>query len=462
MIATDLQHYPNPDGNTNLFDAEWETLTKLSRTSHLPEQATSLCDGFVEKSETINRRVATDLSPPTITEREKESTSPANDWVEPLENKRLDLILNTSSLTEDSCFSLHSEFDFLEQEDIRSNVSFDEEAVDSRDGVGDNDNSNDDDDDEEETVQSHSICTGSGEQDFDQTNNNACEDAGMPRAEIIRVATGGRSISYAQLFFDPETKALVTLMEIANDLAGDHRRRRASSRSRSKSDIDAVGRSRLARRKNQPPRGTPLHRSPVALSKTLNDDSGCNNVVTRDNNAKTTDSTDEWDMEKKDDRPFQDETLSTECSSLSSEPCRKHIYSDHNFGDDDDWGFPTTIHPYPPSPARFSDEPIVFSNDGSMDQRLCWLDEADIGLYLLQDCDDPWDYGGRGNARCGDSLKKLLNASRLCMPLTQLGESRWRASSSYHRPSDLPTGNHHNSHHKAKPERTSYSILNDV
>jgi hypothetical protein len=198
------------------------------------------------------------------------------------------------------------------------------------------------------------------------------------------------------------------------------------------------------------------------VSKNRKDDSGCSSIVTRDNDGKTTD---EWNVEKEEDDPFQDETLSTECSSLSSEPCRKHGSNDHNFGDDDDWGFPINTHLYPPSPARFSDEPIVFSNDGSMDQRLCWLDEADIGLYLLQDCDDPWDYGdpSKGaNARCGDSLKKLLSASRLCMPLTQLGESRWRASSGYHRPSDLPTGNHHNGHHKAKPERTSYSILNDM
>jgi hypothetical protein len=455
MIATDLQHYPNPDGNMDLFNAEWETLTKLSRTSQFPERA-SLCDGF-EKSET--RRVATDLFPPG-TERDK-STGLANDWAEPLGSEQRDLVLNNSSLTEYSCLSLHSEFDFLE-EGILSTVPFDEEAVDSRDGVGDNDN-DDDANDDEGTVQSHDTCTVSGEQIFEQTHNNPCEDARIPRAENIRGATGERSISYAQLFFDPETKALVTLMEIANDHAGDGRRRRASRRS--KIGNDAIGRSHLARHKNQPPRGTPLHRSPVALSKNRNDDSGCKSVATRDNDRKTKDSTDEWDVEKEEDRPFQDETLSTECSSLSSETCRKHDYDDHNFGDDDDWGFPTTTQLFPPSPTRFSIEPIVFSNDGSMEQKLCWLDEADIGLYLLQDCDDPWDYGGPSkgaNARCGDSLKKLLNASRLCMPLAQLGESKWRASSSYLRPSDLPTGNHHNGHHKAKLERTSYSILNDV
>ena len=172
-------------------------------------------------------------------------------------------------------------------------------------------------------------------------------------------------------------------------------------------------------------------------------------------------STDVWnDDEELEDRPYQDETLSTECSSLSSATCRKrdrnHDEVNSESDDDRNWGFPVAQF-HPPSPTRFSDEPIVFSNDRSMDQKLCWLDEADVGLYLLHNCDDPWDYGGstRG-ARCGESLLKLLNASRFCISLVQLGDLKWRASSTYHRTADLPNGN------RAKLERMSYSVLGDV
>ena len=95
----------------------------------------------------------------------------------------------------------------------------------------------------------------------------------------------------------------------------------------------------------------------------------------------------------KDNNPFQDETLSTECSSLSSETFRGQDLTRSKEDDEDYWSFCDTGL-YPHSKIRFTEEPIVFSNDRSMNQELCWLDKADVGLYLLEDCADPWDYGG--------------------------------------------------------------------
>mmetsp|Transcript_1146 Transcript_1146/g.2582 ORF Transcript_1146/g.2582 Transcript_1146/m.2582 type:complete len:126 (+) Transcript_1146:629-1006(+) len=112
--------------------------------------------------------------------------------------------------------------------------------------------------------------------------------------------------------------------------------------------------------------------------------------------------------------------------------------------------------------TRFSDEPIVFSNDKNMGQKLCWLEEAEVDLYLLHDCDDPWDYGstkGSTNTRCGDSLMRLLKVSRLCISLSQIGELKWRASTTSDHYSNLTNGS--NKNQKVKPERSSYSVLNN-
>ena len=432
MIATDQQHYHNPSGNMDtIFDAEWETLSHISRTSRFSERL-NLSDDFQESVDhskaTSNRSISECLT----TERDK-SIYLSSEWATSLGSDRLDLILSASSLTDGSCLSLHDGCD-VGDDDILSTVRFDEEAIESRDGISINDG-----EEGHEAVQSRCIST---------KNNIRNENTKMPVSDTQEI-TGGGSISYAQLFFDPETKALVTLMEISNN-SQPTRQRRVSSRR--KNDNGNERRSRLERRQTQLQRKTPLHRSFELPSKRDTDNSFSNSAGTRDG-RKRSNSAEGWsDVGADDDSPFQDETLSTECSSLSSMTYRKNDGSHRGSDCGDDWVF-SAAQLFPPAPTRFSDEPVVFSNNGSMEQRLRWLDEADIGLYLLEDCADPWDNydSNRGGARCGESIKRLLNASRFCIPLTQVGESKWRAN---HRASSLSNGEHH------KP-KLSYSILND-
>ena len=429
MIAIEEQLYPNPNRNKNnniVFDVEWESLSQISHSSRFSERV-SLYDDIRKSEDHFGKVAKTD----PVSEREK-SVGLSKDWAKSLGNDRFDLILTASSLTEGSCLSLHSEFD-----DILSTVPFDEETVNSSDSM----NTNDEEDDE--SVQSLGI----------PNQEMTKKDIRIRTIDYVQEFKERRSVSYAQLFFNPETEALGTLMEIPNNIQPSRRRHTTS---RNKIDKDTRGFSNLEQRKSDHPRGIPLHQYSALLLKSHIDNSIRQSAVKRDG-----DHTKEWNLDQdEDDSPFQDETLSTECSSLSSATFRKH---DHNHCEDD-WDFTATLL-YPASPTRFSDEPIVFSNDSSMDQKLSWLNEADICLYLLQDCDDPWDHGGsnrRGNARCGNSIKKLLNASRHCISLPQLGESKWRASSTNFRTPSLSNGNQPINHHKAKLERMSYSILNGV
>ncbi len=440
MISTEQKHcYKHTRSIDTIFDAEWETLSHISRASRLSEKVI-LSDEFEESEEQLGKTTISDSILSDITERDK-SVSLSSEWATSLGSDRLDLILTPSSLSEGSCHSLNDEYN-IGDDGILSNTPFQEEAVDDRDSIN-NIGANEHDD----AVLSHRPSIKDAERDHMKKRRNGVEEY-----------SGGGSISYAQLFFDPETKALVTLMEISNNILPTNRGRTSSRRKKMQS-------SRLERHQEHIHKGTPLHRSTELPSKSKTNVSFSNSAVTavkRNINDSIEGLGNEDDDD--DDSPFQDETLSTECSSLSSATFRRNDQGQrgnecqrgNEYGDD--WIFPER-HQCSPS-IRFSEEPIVFSNDGSMEKKLCWLEEADIGLYLLEDCDDPWDTCGSnhgGNARCGDSLKKLLNASKFCISLTQLGESKWRTASSYHRTSDFCNGDHH----KAKLERMSYSILND-
>jgi hypothetical protein len=412
----------------DMFDTEWDASSQKSSASQLSEMAT-LCDEFPE------------VAAPT--------TGRSSDCEDP----GLDLVLTASSLTEASCFSLRSEFDFLD-EDVLSTV---ESVEDSRCGETEKESDG--------TIQSSNRPVNSTEAQLQAIGNETGNHTNRPHSETVQDIPKGGSISYAQLFFDPESKALVTLMEIAADRGPGHGDRGTTGGNHCKSARDCRSRSRSEKHKiHSPRRETPLHWPSVVVAKNSKDERSCYSVVSRGSETSPTDTS------GVDDRQFQDETLSTECSSLSSRTCRKRDPEEDRKENEavdwgDDWGFPCFETPQlepPVSPIRYLDEPIVFSNDCSMEEpKLCWLDEANIGLYLLHDCDDPWDYGGstRG-ARCGESLKRLLSLTRLCVSLTQLGESKWRASSGYHRASNFP--NHNGNHQKAKVERTAYSVLNDV
>lgn len=153
------------------------------------------------------------------------------------------------------------------------------------------------------------------------------------------------------------------------------------------------------------------------------------------------------------DFAFHDDTLLTECSSISSET---------SGNDDEDWAFHDIDfnHAFScvPAKTRYPEEPIVFSNDESMYRDLYWLEKTEIDLYLLNECDDVWDYDESKGTRCTDSLKKLLLASRLCISLPQTGESKWKASTNLNDSYSCPSRGNGS---KVKLERASYSVLKD-
>jgi hypothetical protein len=64
------------------------------------------------------------------------------------------------------------------------------------------------------------------------------------------------------------------------------------------------------------------------------------------------------------------------------------------------------------------DDPIVLS---SQSQEV-WLEETDLDLYLLHECEDPWEVEARGG--CAETLKKILIASRSLIVFKQR-DSRW-------------------------------------
>ena len=396
MTATTTK-YLNPDGDVDLFDVDWKTLNTWLTTSQIPDGVSR----FDILRELENRRGVMKKNTSSNIER-NDYTGLVNEWVTYLDDDELELVLTTSSLTEGSDFSFGSQHDIGDDEIKSSSRPSDEEKDDNSYGIIKRENFR---------IESH-------ENDTKETHENSKTTIKPSRKAIAEATTGASkgNVSYAQLFFDPETKMLVTLMEMMNNVEpGGH-----------PSD---KGHQRYARQKNHR-KGTPLHRSSL-----LNNNSS---VATRDS-RKSSDT----------DEP-QDRTLLTECSSVSSE-------MSHNDGD---WGFHAVKFEHTSSvtkKTRYSDEPIVFSNDDSMDQ-LCWLDEAEISLFLLHDCDDnTWDYGTAKGARCTDTLKKLLKSSRLCISLPQIGESKWKASNNSSN-NDLSKGNDY----KVQSERISYSVLNEL
>lgn len=176
-----------------------------------------------------------------------------------------------------------------------------------------------------------------------------------------------KSVSYAQLFFDPETQMLVTLME-----------------------VNLVSCSSMLKDDNI----SPLIHCESSLSKAQKDD------------------TDSKIMPGQEESRFQDQTLLTECSSTSSDVARE---GPERFSFDK-------------SKLRFSDEPIVFSHRGT-DQ--FWLEENDLNLYLLEDCADPWDGTFRKSHGCTETLKKLLMLRSCISleSIRQLGEAKWKGPS---------------------------------
>ena len=415
MVPIDSKN-PDPIGDTELMVVEWDILNMWLNTSKIPD-GISRSDVLRELE---NRRVVKmekhNVST-TNTGHQTESTgftSFINDWVDHFHDNELDLVLATSSLTEGS------EFSFSNNDDSRD------------DGTNSSNTSN-------------------------EANGNSSKNEDSFKRENLRIDYNGKTtsesrtsnikrfppakrdnISYAQLFFDPETKTLVTLMEVANS----NEPGGGCGGKNSKYQHCFVRQKDYYLR-----RGTPLHRSSLLLQK--NDTSS---FATKES-KKTNDRNEEWV-----NIPFLDKTLLTECSSISSEA--SHLNDDD---DNEDWGFHGMAfdHDLPCETAktRYPDEPIVFSNDESMDHQLCWLEEAEIDLYLLHDCDDVWDYGATKDSRCTDSLKKLLTASRLCISLPSIGESKWKASTSNNNSgADFSDDNNN----KDKLERTPYSALNDT
>jgi hypothetical protein len=171
--------------------------------------------------------------------------------------------------------------------------------------------------------------------------------------------------SYAQLFFDPETKNLVALME-----------------------VNLPTRSTMYPHDGQQkedPCGTLQPRNPKKYSS--NDDAFYGKTSMTNNRIV-------------EESRFQDQTLLTKCSSVSSETkCDG----------------PDQFCPITTEKLRFSDEPIVFSNETDF----CFPEDGDLGLYLLQDCNcDPfWDTNIRKG--CTETLKKLLTL-RPCVSLASL------------------------------------------
>ncbi|OEU16844.1 hypothetical protein FRACYDRAFT_239437 [Fragilariopsis cylindrus CCMP1102] len=261
-------------------------------------------------------------------------------------------------------------------------------------------------DDELDLVLSTSSLTAGSDFTFNDKHGKR-ESSGSTNNSPIKFlpeANGGipkGNISYAQLFFDPETQTLVTLMEMNFGLGYDEK-------------------------------GNEKHRNGVSHHHQSFSD-------IYDSNERRTEDLKSNDVS---DVRLQDQTLLTECSSISSET-----------RSNDDCGFDITDLKHFPTSKKscFLDEPIVFSHEDSMN-RVCWFEENDYDMYLLHDCDDPWgDYNSSKGARCTDTLKKLLTASRSCISLPQVGELKelkWKDNNGFSK------GNY-----KANSERLSYSVL---
>ncbi|KAG7343076.1 hypothetical protein IV203_021021 [Nitzschia inconspicua] len=173
-----------------------------------------------------------------------------------------------------------------------------------------------------------------------------------------------KSVSYAQLFFDPETQVLVTLMEVNF----------FSSSSRSLESKSAG--------------------SEQSFSLQYPKDDGSSQNVS---------------LPCQEGSRFQDQTMVTEYSSIFTDIERE---GQGNV-------------PFESKRQRFFDEPIVFSHSRTTQ---LWLEENDLNLYLLQDSADPWNDRIRKPAGCTETLKMLLKlrACISLSSIRQVGESKWK------------------------------------
>ena len=298
-------------------------------------------------------------------------------WISFLDQENSNVSLSTSSLTEDSDVTLR------------------------RLGTGDNDPNNCRSttmtrDDEDDIHARDTICNNVEKMSTDKTDfKKSCF--------ATNVLSEANISSYAQLFFDPETQMLVTLMEMnfgldyhdKKQVVEDHRNKASCQLTHLKAATE--------------------------------------NAIIKNTNTSSS----------------PDQTLLTECCSLSSSETTSYST---NIGCD--FGVKKIKHHHPiVKKTCLLDEPIVFSHDVSLNQG-CYFEERDFDVYLLQDNDHLWDYRSTKERRCTDSLKKLLLASRGCVSLPLVGESKWKALKLQNALSKA--------HCKNSFESLSYSVLKNV
>mmetsp|Transcript_60024 Transcript_60024/g.147539 ORF Transcript_60024/g.147539 Transcript_60024/m.147539 type:complete len:364 (-) Transcript_60024:217-1308(-) len=243
--------------------------------------------------------------------------------------------------------------------------------------------------------------------------NEDNEDAGESNSsQILPGVTSGypRHISYAQLFFDPETKNLVTIMEI--NLPNRPDLFCGSSSSGSSNII--LGHDEEA----DPSLGIqPFCRQVSAPRSCSGSGIFGGNTSGRDFSGGPVDSggRGRWAV---------DETLLTECSSISSatsttshEDCRDDVMFSVSPSKEKKTKHEKDRTGFCYDGAVADTEPIIFSHN---DLGELWFEENELSLYLLHDDGEPWETIGRKSG-CTESLKKLLAASRSCISLRQLG-----------------------------------------
>mmetsp|Transcript_4164 Transcript_4164/g.4655 ORF Transcript_4164/g.4655 Transcript_4164/m.4655 type:complete len:396 (-) Transcript_4164:2167-3354(-) len=395
MAVTSSKNLKCSEGDINLFDVEWNTLniwfTHIdgndngnNRTKFQIPSGVTRDDIFYELEKRRGMVTKNDTSTTTVAvRRDNSDIDLVSSWITYMDDDDFDLVFSTSSLTEGSDFTIS--------------------------GLGKSRTKDEEEGDDDIVVVKREDCSDEFHEDKKQRRRETsdCDFIRDPAIKSLPEANewiSKGSISYAQLFFDPETQMLVTLMEMNLGLG-------------------------YARKEREEYRNKKLFRQ--SLSITTN-----NNVMKKDFKLETTN-------EVLDVRP-QDQTLLTECSSISSE-------THYSF----DYGFDTTDFDHFPiaTKTRFLDEPIVFSDDDN-NNRICWFEGRDFDTYLLHDCDDPWDFHSTKGTKFADTLRKMLTASRCCISLPQIGESKWKASKG---DNGLSKGNC-----KAHSERLSYSVLEDL
>ncbi|MGK3745110.1 MAG: hypothetical protein ACI90V_011971 [Bacillariaceae sp.] len=395
-MAVTSSKYLGSEGDLKLFVVGWNTLSLwlsyLDGKNEDVEGKIQIPDGVTRDDvfRELEQRRRTIPQP----QQNNDKIDLVDDWISYMDDDELDLVLSTSSLTAGSDFTFNRLYD-------GNDADYDDDDEDDDDPIKSRTNDEERDDDFVVTKENCRSKFQENEKHGKRESSGSTKNSPIKFLPEINGGIPKGSISYAQLFFDPETQMLVTLMEMNFGLGYDEK-------------------------------GNEKHRNGASYHhQSFSDIYDSNERMTK--HLKSNDVS---------DVRLQDQTLLTECSSMSSET-----------RSNDDCGFDITdFNHFPTSKkARFLDEPIVFSHDDSMN-RVCWFEENDYDMYLLHDCDDPWgDYNSAKGARCTDTLKKLLTASRCCIPLPQVGESKWKTLKDNN---GLSKGNY-----KAQTERLSYSVL---